>query len=102
MSALVAGLVGAGAGALVSAALSLVVSRRSRTSEPNRAPELTAEDREAVAAEFTAHTTAVRRGISEYADQLAVGDSVLRELLAAIERAHAASDQLAHGPGGDR
>jgi len=101
VSALVAGVIGAVAGGLASAALATVAAHLRRSADPTAA-ELTPEDREAVAAEFAAHASAVRRGVSEYADQLAGGDNVLRELLAAIERAHAATDRLAHRPGGDR
>lgn len=42
-------------------------------------------DREAVAADFAAHASAVRRQVSEYADVLAGGDIALRERLRRFE-----------------
>ena len=42
-------------------------------------------DREAVAADFAVHASAVRRQVSEYADALAGGDVALRERLRRFE-----------------
>ena len=42
-------------------------------------------DREAVAADFAVHASAVRRQVSEYADALAGGDQALRERLQRFE-----------------
>ena len=48
-------------------------------------PTLLAQDRDAISEEFTAHATAVRKQVSEYADMLAGEDPVLRERLRQIE-----------------
>lgn len=47
--------------------------------------ELSDDDREAVAQEFAAHASAVRRKVSEYADLLAGSDAVLRARLRNFE-----------------
>ncbi|GAB6987871.1 hypothetical protein [Nocardioides pyridinolyticus] len=84
MSAVVAAIGGAISGGLLAAMLA-IVSLRGRACVDPAAHELTNEDREAVAAEFAAHTTAVRRGVSEYADALAGSDTELRERLRLFE-----------------
>jgi hypothetical protein len=47
---------------------------------------LSAADREAIAAEFAVHATAVAAQVSQYADALADGDVLLRERLRQVEQ----------------
>lgn len=58
---------------------------RSDALPESEAHELSSADREAVSAEFAAHTVSVRRELSRYADELADGDDRLRAQLRQFE-----------------
>ncbi|GAA1508658.1 hypothetical protein [Nocardioides humi] len=73
---------------LTGAGLTYLALRQRVCPEPE-AHALTDADREAVAAEFAQHVTAVNRQVSDYADQLAGSDTTLRGLLAVIEQSRA-------------
>lgn len=85
------GVLGAVLGALAGGGLGAVVTcRRQRQQASVIDLELDEEtlqeiDREAVAADFAAHASAVRRQVSEYADVLAGDDPELRERLRRFE-----------------
>lgn len=81
-------LLGGVLGSTISTVLTLLVTvrwTRRHTCPDPEAHELTENDREAVAADFAAHASAVRRQVSEYAEVLAGGDIALRERLRRIE-----------------
>lgn len=85
------GLLGAVLGVLAGGGLVAVVMRCGREPQASvidldMAEETLQEiDREAVAADFAVHASAVRRQVSEYADALAGGDVALRERLRRFE-----------------
>lgn len=82
--ALVGGFLGAAVGSVVTLAVVLTWVKARRWPGPE-AHELTDDDREAVAAEFGLHASAVQRQVSDYADLLAGGDVQLRERLRYFE-----------------
>ncbi len=75
--------------ALGAAAVTVLLRLRLRVRPPAcpdpEVHELSPADREAVSAEFEAHTASVRRELSRYADELAHGDVRLREQLRQFE-----------------
>lgn len=88
---LLSGVLGAVLGALAGGGLVAVVTCRCQGRQVSvvdlEIDEETLQeiDREAVAADFAAHASAVRRQVSEYADVLAGGDASLRERLRRFE-----------------
>lgn len=83
-AALAGGVLGAAVGSVVTLAI-VVTWGRAWLCQEQAAHELTDGDRDAVAAEFAAHATAVRQQVSDYANLLAGGDTLLRERLRAFE-----------------
>jgi hypothetical protein len=82
--ALVGGALGVVVGSVVTLAGVLTWVKARRCPDPE-AHELTDDDREAMAADFALHTSAVRQQVSDYADLLADGDVQLRERLRYFE-----------------
>lgn len=90
-SVVLSGLLGAVLGVLAGGGIIAVVMRRGQELQASvidlQMDEETLQeiDREAVAADFAVHASAVRRQVSEYADVLAGGDVALRERLRRFE-----------------
>lgn len=81
-------IVGAAAGLVLGVAFTAVAFRlrnRSDALPESEDHELSSADREAVSAEFAAHTASVRRELGRFADELAGGDARLREQLRRFE-----------------
>lgn len=81
-------IIGAATGFVLGVSLTVAAFRLrtgSDTGPESEAPELSSGDRDAVSAEFAAHTAAVRRALRRYADELADGDDRLRSQLRQFE-----------------
>ncbi len=80
-----AGLVGGVVGSVTTVLFTLWLSHRATRPDTDGHVLLGDADREAVAAKFAVHASAVRRQVAEYADALAGDDSRLRERLRLFE-----------------
>lgn len=85
MTGLVLGGLFAAAAGTLAGGIGVYLLCRTRLCPEPEAHQLTEADHEAITSEFAAHTTALQRQVSEYADVLADGDPLLRDRLRLFE-----------------